>query len=87
VHTDEYEISMGREINLCRKFVKQLRSSLLRRERQYGMTTEAFLQALEEGQLSEQSHFRSWRQEYQDLHYWQKMLNDYEEALRSLEGI
>ena len=85
MHTDEYEISMGREITLCRTFVNQLRSSLLRREKQYGMTTEAFLQALEEGRLSEQSHLRSWRKEYQDLQYWQKMLNEYEEALRSLK--
>jgi hypothetical protein len=87
VHTDEYEISIGREITLCRKFVKQLRHSLHRRENQYGMTTEAFLQALEQGQLCEQGHFRTWRQEYQDLQYWQKVLNDYEEALRSLKAI
>jgi hypothetical protein len=86
MHTDEYEISIAREISLCRTFVKRLRSSLLRREKQYGMTTEAFLQAMEEGRLSEQRHLQIWRKEYQDLQYWQKMLNDYEEALRSLKG-
>jgi len=86
MHTDEYEISIGREITLCRKFVKQLKNSLHERAKRYGMTTEAFLQALEQGGLSEQSHFRIWRKEYQDLRYWQKMLNEYEEALRTLKG-
>lgn len=87
MHTDEYEISIGREITLCRKVLKKLRDSLAKRERQGGMTTETVLQALEEGRLSEHCHFRSWHKEYQDLQYWQKMLNEYEEALRSLKGI
>jgi len=86
MHTDEYEISIGREISLCRRFVKKLGNLLHKREKQYGMTTEAFLRAMEEGRLSEQIHFRVWREEYRDLQYWQKMLNDYEEALRLLKG-
>ncbi len=87
MHTDEYEISIGREMTLCRKVVKTLRNSLHKREKQYAMTTEAVLRALDEGRISEQSHFRDWRKEYQDLQYWQKLLSDYEEALRRLEGI
>lgn len=51
------------------------------------MTTEELLQAVEQGRPGEQSDLLSWRQEYQDLHTWQKKLNDYEEALRSLKGI
>jgi hypothetical protein len=87
MHTDEYEISIGREITLCRKFIKQIRDSLHTREKQHGITTEALLQAVEQGRLSEQSDFPSWRKEHQDLRYWQKMLNEYEEALRTLKGI
>jgi hypothetical protein len=87
MHTDEYEISIGREIALCRKMVKQLKNSLERREKQYGMTTAAFLQALEKECLSEQHPIQSWNQEYQDLQYWQKMLTEYEEALESLKWI
>jgi hypothetical protein len=52
MHTDEYEISLGREITLCRKRVRQLQDSLARREKQCGMTKAAFLQALEEGGLT-----------------------------------
>jgi hypothetical protein len=85
MHTDEYEISLGREIALCRKMIRRLQAGLERRERQGGMTTEAFLQALEEGCLSEQHPAQGWKQEYQELQYWQKTLAQYEEALESLE--
>jgi hypothetical protein len=87
MHTDEYEISIGREIALCRKMVRQLKDSLARREKQCSMTTSAFLQALEEECLSEQPHIQNWNQEYQKLLYWQKMLGEYEEALESLKWL
>ncbi len=85
MHTDEYEISLGREIAFCRKRVRQLIDSLERREKQCGMTTEAFLQALEEGRLSEQHPIQTWKQEYRELQYWQKTLTEYEKALESLK--
>ena len=87
MHSDEYEISIGREIAFCRKMVRQLKDSLERREKQGGMTTPAFLQALEEGRLSEQHPIQGWNQEYQELRYWQKMLTEYEEALESLKWL
>jgi hypothetical protein len=87
VHTDEYEISIGREIDLCRRMVRQLKNALERRERQCGMTTAAFLQALEEGRLTEQHSIQCWNQEHQKLQFWQKMLAEYEEALESLKRL
>jgi hypothetical protein len=87
MYADEYEISIGREIAFCRKMLRQLKASLERREKQYGMTTEAFLQALEEGCLSEQHPIQSWNQKYQELQYWQKVLTEYEEALESLKWL
>ena len=87
MHTDEYEISLGREIAFCRKKVRRLQDSLERREKQYGMTTAAFLQALEEGRRSEPHPPEDWKQEYQDLQYWQKTLTEYEEVLESLKWL
>jgi hypothetical protein len=49
------------------------------------MTTAAFLQAWEEGRLSDQYPIQKWKQEYQELQYWQKTLTEYEEALASLK--
>jgi hypothetical protein len=85
MHTDEYEISLGREIAWCRKVIRRLQEALAKREQQHGMTTAAFLQALEEGGLSEKHPIQSWSQEYQELQYWQKILTEYEAALESLE--
>jgi hypothetical protein len=67
MHTDEYEISLSREIALCRKMIRQLKDSLARREKHAGMTTAALLQALEEGGLSEKHLIQNWNQKYQDL--------------------
>ena len=86
-HTDEYEIFRGREIAFCRKMVRRWKDSLERREKQGGMTTEAFLQALEEGCLSGQHPIEHWKQEHQDLLYWQKALTEYEKALESLKWL
>jgi hypothetical protein len=85
MHTDEYEISIGREIALCQKMVRRLKDSLARREKQWGMTTEAFLLALKEGCLSAPHPLQGWEREYQELHYWQKTLSEYQEALESLK--
>ncbi len=85
MHTDEYEISMGREIAFCRKMVRRLSDSLERREKQCGMKTEDFLRAVEEESLSEQHATQGWKQEYQELQYWKKTLSEYEKALESLK--
>jgi hypothetical protein len=87
MHTDEYEISIGREIAFCRKRVRQLEDALHRREKQGGMTTEAFLKAMEKGCLSEGHPVQKWSQEYQELQYWRKILTEYEKALESLKWL
>jgi len=87
MHTDEYEISLGREIALCRKKVRQLKDALARREKQGGMTTAAFLKTIETGCPSAPQPTQDWRQEYQELLYWQKMLTEYEKAKESLKRL
>ncbi len=85
MHTDEFEISIGREIAFCRKMTRRLKDSLERREKQGAMTAEEFLQALEDRSLSEQPLIQEWNRDYQELQYWQKMLTEYEEALERLK--
>ena len=87
MHTDEYEISLGREITLCRKMVRRLQDALEKREKHSGMTTAAFLHALEGGGLAGQHSLEGWNKEYQELLYWQKLLTEYEEALESLKWL
>jgi hypothetical protein len=87
MHTDEYEISLSREMALCRKRIRQLQESLDRREKQWGMTTAALLQAPEAGCRSEPHLAAEWKREYQDLQYWQKTLTEYQKVLANLKRL
>jgi hypothetical protein len=87
MHTDEYEISLSREIAICRKKVRQLQDVLARREQQEGMTTAAFLKAREEEGLSETHLIPGWNEDYEAWQYWQKLLTEYEKARASLKWL
>ncbi len=82
MHTDEYEISLGREIALCRAVIKRLTNALQAREKRYGMSTEAFLQVFDQGQLTgPKRDLRKWREDHQELPKWQQKLKEYQQAL------
>jgi hypothetical protein len=83
MHTDEYEISMGREITLCRKLIRRLKESIVKKEKKYGMTTEEFLKGVQKGSTAE-GDFRSWAKDHRDMQIWENRLNEYEAALREL---
>ena len=85
MHTDEYEISIGREISLCRKLIRRLKSSIQKREKRYGISTEGFLKGLNQKQLAETNpDFVQWTKDYQELRSWERMLAQYEEELKKL---
>ncbi len=87
METDEYEISIGREIALCRKMIARLQKAIHKRERQHGRTTESVLLALERDQAIERNtDFSKWRKDYQELQTWRARLIEYEKALRMLKG-
>ena len=88
MHTDEYEISIGREISLCRRISERLRNAIMDKEKKYGMTTEAFLQLQEQSQSAVQNRdFKSWRKDHLELKSWQQRLSEYEKALQMIKGI
>ncbi len=88
MHTDEYEISVGREIVLCRNVVDKLIKSLREKEKRYGMSTEEFLSAFREGRFQESNRdFVSWAEDSRELENWTQKLREYEEAFRTLKDI
>lgn len=77
--TDEYEISLGREVSLCRRVCRKLEKAIRRKEEKYGMTTEAFLQYLKENPSAEPNKdFQKWRKEVREWSSWQQKLREYE---------
>lgn len=88
MHTDEYEISIGREISLCRKIIVRQEKALLTREKKFGMTTEAFLQTLEQDLQAERNpDFELWLKDHEELKIWEQRLKEYEQALEILKRI
>lgn len=85
MHTDEYEISIGREVALCRRLITRLERALREREERYAMTTEDLLLALEERRLaSERQEFREWRDDHLELQHRRQQLSEYVAALKEL---
>lgn len=85
MHTDEYEISIGREINLCERLIRGLKRSIRKREKRLGISTEDFLRALSDGRLSDtEPEFADWLKDCRDLRDWERMLKGYENVLEGL---
>lgn len=83
MHTDEYEISMGREITLCRKRIGRLKDRIFKREKKFGMTTEEFLKGVRSGSTAERDRdFSDWAKDHRELQLWENRLCEYEAALR-----
>lgn len=88
MHTDEYEISVWREIALCRKVIERLKNALQEKEARYGMATKDFLSGFKAGLFPELNHdFLLWSEESHELHNWQHKLREYEEAFQMLKNI
>lgn len=85
MNTDEYEISIGREVDLCRRLIKILYREIHIFENRYGMDTETFLRNLEvEIQSGNEEDLLNWKKARQELQFWKKMLHEYESALSQL---
>jgi len=86
MHTDEFEISLSRELDVCRKKVKAIKNKLSAMEQKFSMTTEAFVCNNGQGKLSpEHKEFIDWMDDYHALTKWQTSLNEYEELFSRMK--
>ena len=87
MHTDEYEISIGREINHCRKTIRSLEKEISAFEKRYGIDTETILRQSPEPQSSpvNDKDFSNWQKAWRGLQYWKNMLDEYQKALAGLK--
>ena len=82
MHTDEYEISLNREINHCRAVVKAINKILERKTRHYGMAYDQVAQAKAEGRLPvSDNELAEWQENIEALPIWEQRLKEYCEAL------
>lgn len=83
MNTDEYRISLAREITVCNNIIARISRELARLEKKYNMPTAEFVQTTQEKSGVDSAECSRWLQEYETLLTWQQRLREYEEALRA----
>jgi len=82
MHTDEYEISIAREVNHCQQVVKKTRFRLEERKQKFGMEYPAVCIAIADGQLTlHAKELAAWHDDFEALAQWEQRLEEYREAL------
>ncbi len=86
MHTDEYEISLSRELHVCEKKIKKITQVLTGMETKYKMKTEVFAAELRSGNIAGQKEdFAVWIKEYEALKKWEILRDQYAELLRMMK--
>jgi hypothetical protein len=86
VHTDEYEISLSRELHVCEKKIEKIAKTLAGMETKYGMKTEVFAVEFSHGNISGQKDdYKGWLREYEALKKWEVLRDQYAELLRMMK--
>jgi len=84
LQTDEYGISISREMTVCRNMIERQKKHLARFEKQYGLFTEEVVKNERLKIDTKTRDLDQWRNEYEGLLAWQQRLREYEEAYETL---
>jgi hypothetical protein len=85
MHTDEYEISIAREINHCQAVVKKTKAALEARGRRFGLTyAEAAAAAATGGLVIPAKELAGWQEDIEALPVWEQRLEEYRQALAAM---
>ena len=90
MHTDEYEISLNRELAVCKNTIQRIKKSLGILERKHNKTTEAFIAEYRSGKLTQHPEFKddyeAWQSSYDSLKRWEELEKQYKDAYRLMKG-
>ncbi|MHB8809296.1 MAG: hypothetical protein ACYC9M_04710 [Desulfobulbaceae bacterium] len=81
MNTDEYQISLAREITVCNNIIAKITRELARLEKKHSMTSAEFARTAQAENGVDTAECSHWLQEYETLRTWQQRLQEYEEAL------
>jgi hypothetical protein len=85
MHTDEFEISLSRELAVCRTAIAKIERFLTDMTRKYNIETGTFLQHYRKGALPRSKDFVAWAENHEALNKWQASLEQYEDLFRSMK--
>jgi len=82
MHTDEYEISIARELNHHQQVVKKIEKMLDERQRKFGMAYAEAKEAFAAGRLViTAKELAKWQDDVEALPVWEQRLEEYRKAL------
>ena len=81
MHTDEYEIALSREVDVCKGQVRKYQRLLAAMEARHGMTTTAFLDRTRQGGLPASPDLKGWHEGIEALQRWSEKRVEYERLL------
>jgi len=84
LQTDEYGISISREITVCKNMIDRQEKELSRFEKRYGISTEQLIAGEMPKTAGEARDMETWRNGYEGLFAWRQRLREYEEAYNAL---
>jgi hypothetical protein len=89
MHTDEFEISLSRELSVCKSTIQRIKQSLGILERKHNKTTEMFIDELRSNKLPDNPDYKddyeAWRSSYESLKRWEELERQYQEAFRMMK--
>jgi hypothetical protein len=90
MHSDEFEISLSRELSVCKNTISRIKKTLGILERKHNKTTEAFIEELLNSKLSPdhpdyKDDYEAWKSSYDSLQQWEALQQQYHEAFRMMK--
>ncbi len=89
MHTDEFEISLLRELQVCGNTIKRIVIFLEMMERKHEKSTASFIKEYQNGSLDREGEFKddytAWESNYESLRQWQDLERQYQEQFRIMK--
>ncbi len=89
MHTDEFEISLFRELKVCGNTIKRIMKFLNTMERKHKKSTASFIEEYRSGALDREGEFKddytAWESNYESLRQWQDLERQYQEQFRIMK--
>lgn len=89
MNSNEFEVSLSQELNVCKNTIQRIQKSLAILERKHNKTTEVFIQELHNNTLTGHPEYRedydAWQSSYESLKKWEELERQYKEAFRMMK--
>jgi len=85
MHTDEYEISLNRELKICESAIRKATKYFASMKTKYGLETAFFIEKYNSGSLGKSREFNSWAEKYKGFQEWETRRSQYKELLRMMK--